>query len=241
MVERPARRIRAITFDLDYTLWDLEGVLHRAERLQHEFLARHCPEVAERYDRAALHALRLRLYEERPELRHDVTALRKTVLRIAVESCGYSAELAEAAFHVFLDARHEVTLFEDVEPLLEQLHGRYVLGVITNGNAEVWRLPVGRYFDFAVSPAEVGAAKPARVIFEAACHRAGVEPEEAIHVGDEPEADVVGPANHGMLPVWLNRKGLDWPADFARPACLELRSLSELGRLLSRWAAEQVS
>jgi len=236
MAERSARRIKAITFDLDYTLWDLEGVLHRAEQRQHDFLAEHCPEVAQRYSRSELHALRLRLYEERPELRHNVTELRKAVLRSVVESCGYPAELAEAAFHVFLDARHEVTLFDDVEPLLSRLHGRYVLGVITNGNAEVKRLPVGRYFDFALSPADVGAAKPARVIFEAACSRAGVEPEEALHVGDEPEADVVGPAGHGMLPVWLNRKGHDWPDTFTRPNCIEIGSLTELGRLLETWA-----
>lgn len=230
-VEVSARLTRAVTFDLDFTLWDLEGVLHRAEALQHAYLADHYPEVGRRFDKEALRALRMRVFQEQPDLRHNVTELRKTTLRYIARECGYDESMAEEAFQVFIDARHDVAPYDDVEPLLARLKGRYVLGVITNGNADVRRLGIGEYFDFTVSPMEIGAAKPDRLIFEAACNRAGVEPEEVVHVGDDPEADVVGAARHGMLPVWLNRTGAIWPESLDRPSCIELSSLTEFDAL----------
>jgi HAD superfamily hydrolase (TIGR01549 family) len=233
----PARRVRAITFDLDFTLWDLEGVLHRAEAVQYRFLCDNYPEVKQRYTTDELKALRFRLFEERRELRHNVTELRKAALRQIAHDCGYDETLVERAFKVFIDARHDVIPYDDVESTLAQLRGRYVLGVITNGNADVRRLGIGEYFDFAVSPMDVGAAKPDRVIFEAACHRAGVEAAEAAHVGDDPEADVVGAARYGMLPVWLNRGGVDWPQSLQRPSCLEVSALTELEGHLQRLTA----
>jgi putative hydrolase of the HAD superfamily len=225
--------VRAITFDLDFTLWDLEGVLHRAEALQYDYLVSNYPEVGRRYSSEELPALRLEVYRQHKDLRYNVTELRKAVLRRIAMECGYGEAMVDGAFQVFLDARHDVKLYDDAKPLLERLRGRYVLGVITNGNADVNRLGVGEYFDFSLSPMDVGAAKPDRIIFEAACNHAGFEPAEVMHIGDDPEADVVGAANHGMLPVWLNRTGTAWPQAMERPRCIELKSLAQLDRLLA--------
>lgn len=224
--------VQAITFDLDFTLWDLEGVIHRAEIRQYEFLTQHYPEVAQRYTAEDFQALRFRLYEELTDLRYNVTELRKEALRRIAAECGYESSMVDQAFQVFLDARHEVKLYDDTHPLLERLHGRYVLGVITNGNADVARLGIGDYFDFTLSPMDVGAAKPDRLIFEAACNLAGFEPAEIVHIGDDPEADVVGAAGYGMVPVWLNRTGIQWPDGLQRPPCIELPSLARLEAVL---------
>ena len=224
--------VRAITFDLDFTLWDLEGVIHRAEMLQYQFLCQHYPEVGRRYSAEAFQALRFRLHEQRPDLRYNVTLLRQEALRTVAIECGYDESLVKQAFQVFLDARHDVKLYDDTVPLLERLHGRYVLGVITNGNADVRRLGLGGYFDFTLSPMEVGAAKPDRLIFEAACNRAGFDPGEIVHIGDDPEADVIGAAGYGMVAVWLNRHRLQWPAELPRPDCIELPTLAALERVL---------
>lgn len=235
----PPGGIRAITFDLDYTLWDLGHVLPRAEQRQYDYLVANYPRVCERYSLEDFTALRLQLAEQRADLRHNVTELRREVLRTTALACGYDDSLVDPAFQVFIDARHEVEPFEDALPLLESLKGRYVLGVITNGNADVRRLGLGGYFDFAVSPMDVGAAKPDRVIFEAACNRAGVQPEQVVHIGDEPQSDVIGAARYGMVPVWLRRPGLawGWPEGLERCEHIELDSLSAFGELLARWDA----
>ncbi len=235
MVTPPRGGVRAVTFDLDFTLWDLTDVIRRADERQYDFLASVCPTVAERYRADDLHALRMAVYEERPDLRHDVTALRIEVLRRLGAECGFDDEAGQRAFEIFLDARHEVTLYEDTIPLLDSLREHYVVGAMTNGNADVGRIGLSHHFDFALSAIDVGAAKPDRIIFEAACHRAGVPAHQIVHVGDEPGSDVVGAARYGMVPVWLNRAREPWPADLEPVEHIELDSLEALGALLEDW------
>src|SRR3990167_7133727 len=67
---------------------------------------------------------------------------------------------AEAGFQVFLAARHQVELFAEVHPTLETLANRFQLGVITNGNADVRRLGLADYFQFALCAEELGVGKP---------------------------------------------------------------------------------
>jgi putative hydrolase of the HAD superfamily len=51
-----------------------------------------------------------------------------------------------------------------------------------------------------------------------------------VHVGDDAVADVEGARRAGVTPVWLNRRGKDWPAA-ASPPPLTVRTLAELVRL----------
>ena len=61
--------------------------------------------------------------------------------------------------------------------------------------------------DGAVASAEHGTAKPDPAIFEHALALAGVTREEAWHVGDSPEADVVGARAAGIMPLLVHRDG----------------------------------
>jgi putative hydrolase of the HAD superfamily len=78
--------------------------------------------------------------------------------------------------------------------------------------------------DGAVSSAEHGTAKPEPAIFEHALALAGVTAEEAWHVGDSPDADVVGAQAAGVKPIYVARD--DTPA----PAGVVV--IDELGELL---------
>ncbi len=224
--------VRAISFDLDFTLWDLGGVIQRAEQRMREFLAQSYPRTVEHLDSEALAERRRMLLKQRPELRHNVTAWRKAGLAELAALAGYGETLVEEAFAVFLDARHEVTPYPDTVPLLEALRPHYRLGVITNGNADVHRIGLGGYFDFVVSAVDIGAAKPDHLIFEAAHHRAGVMPEQILHVGDEPESDVFGAASYGMRAAWIDRDGREWPEGLPLVPHMKLDSLQALGALL---------
>lgn len=228
--------VRAVTFDLDGTLWGLAGVIHRAEEAAHEFLRARFPEVAARFDEDDLRALRQRLAETDPGRRHDLAALRKRVLRQAGTEAGYRGEalnsLVEGAYTVFLDARHEVVLYDDCLATLEALGERFTLGAVTNGNADVRRLGLEHYFDFALSATELGAAKPARLVFQTACHRADAPPPAVVHVGDEVASDVLGAARYGMQAVWINRDDEPWPESVPRVPHVRVASLGELRGLL---------
>lgn len=230
--------VDAITFDLDFTLWDLTGVIARAEQQAQDWLLRHHPTVAERWDLDAIAQLRQRLAADRPELRHDVSELRREAFREAGRQGGCEAEyleaLVEGAFDEFIAGRHVLNLYPDTKPLLDDLRGRARLGVITNGNAEVHRLGLDHYFDFSLSAMEVGAAKPSHLVFDTAVNRAGVPAERIVHVGDDAECDVFGAARAGMQAVWLNRDDSPWPEGVERVPYVEVDSLAALGEMLRK-------
>ena len=102
-------------------------------------------------------------------------------------------------------------LYEWSEPCLRALSSRFTLGAITNGNADLAAIGIGHYFDFVVTPAEAGAAKPSPEIFQAALAAAGTEAGRAVHVGDDPARDVLGAAAVGMRTVWVNATLAPWP------------------------------
>ena len=231
-------RIRAITFDLDDTLWDIWPVVARAEQRLHAWLERHYPRIPELFTALELRELCAEIAREYPQLAHDRTLLRKQALRLAAQQAGYESFRVEPAFEVFYIARNEVVLFEEVLPVLERLSRRYVLGALSNGNADIRLIGLDRLFSFSISAIDVGAAKPEPAMFQAACRHLGVLPEQIVHVGDDPEHDVVGAARAGMRTVWINRAGREWPG--GERADAEIKTLEELEILLERWESDKV-
>lgn len=225
------QRILGITFDLDDTLYDNRPVLERAERVLHQWLARSYPRLVERFDIPGLRSLRHAVAQANPHLRHDLTVIRKMTLGQAAQACGYSHHLVEPAFQVFHQARNQVQMYADVLPALQGLRERYVLGALTNGNADLEQLGLAPLFEFALSAADVGAAKPEPQMFLEAARQVGTAPWRLVHVGDDPVRDVAGAAAVGLSTIWVNRPADDWPG--GRRPDAEVRSLSELPGVLA--------
>ncbi|WP_193073396.1 HAD family hydrolase [Pseudomonas sp. FME51] len=219
-----------LTFDLDNTLWETESVVAAAEQALLEWLDQHAPLFTQRLDQEARRAVRNEVLASDPALRHRVTALRIAILERGLRKAGYTpeqaAELSLAGFEVFLEARHALTFFPHCEPLLEELAKHYQLATISNGNADVRRLGLEKYFKIIVSADEVGLSKPDPAPFLAALERAGVEPHQALHIGDHPVDDIQGAREVGLHTLWFNRLGLEW-TDLERPHG-EVRCLSEI-------------
>lgn len=225
--------IKAITFDLDDTLWDVWPVVERAEQSLHDWLEARYPRIPERFTPLELRELCAEIAAARPEIAHDRTRLRKDALQLAATRTGSLGFDVDAAFAVFYVARNAVELFEEVRPVLERLARRYPLASLSNGNADVRLIGLDDVFSFSLNAIEVGAAKPDPLMFELACRRLGVRPEQVVHVGDDPEHDVRGAANAGMRTAWVNRSGLDWPGGPRADA--EIVSLAELEAVLAVW------
>jgi putative hydrolase of the HAD superfamily len=225
-------RIAAISFDLDDTLWPIEPVLRRAEDRLHAWLWQHCPRAALAYPPAALRALRERMGREHPEWAHDYTALRLASLRHALLPLGYDEGHVQGAFAVFQTARNEVVCYADVRPVLRWLALQLPLVSVSNGNADVQRIGLAGYFRASLHARAVGVGKPAAEIFHAACARLGLPPEAVLHVGDDPEQDVLGARQAGLHSAWLNRRGVAWPSRGVAPR-LVFRDLHELVRWLA--------
>lgn len=224
-------RIRAISLDLDDTLWPVWPVIARAEAALGDWLAQHAPRTAARFpDGAALRALAKRLWAGRPELRVDLGALRRESIRLGLAEAGDDPALAEPAYECFYAARQRVTLFDDALPALEFLAARYPVVAVSNGNADVRTVGLGRFFRAHLGAAQLGFAKPDARIFHAAAGAACVAPHELLHVGDDTLLDVQGAAQAGLQAAWLNRGRAAWPPEVAHPHAVvhDLRALCGL-------------
>jgi len=209
------RRIEVVTFDLDNTLWNVDHVIRNAERVTRNWFDVHVPELNATLTPDDFAALRQRIIVERPDLAHNLSRLRQEVFARAIAVVGRTqaeaARLAAEAFQLFLAERHRIDFFDGALETLELLAARHRLGALTNGNADIVRLGLDRYFRFAFSAADVGAAKPAPDIFRAALSHAGVAADAMIHVGDHPVDDVQGARELGIHTIWVNLTAADWP------------------------------
>ncbi len=128
---------------------------------------------------------------------------------------------------------HKLRVYPDTVPTLEWLKDEgYKLGVITSGPAyqklKLELIGLSGYFDVIVTREDVKAIKPEPKIFLHALETLGVQPAEALMVGDSLSQDVYGAKNVGMTAVWINRDG----EPGYHMADYEIRTLHELRKIL---------
>lgn len=199
--------IRAITLDLDDTLWPVWPAIERAEMALLQWLGAHAPQTATRFDLAGMRVVREQVARDQPSLAHDLSALRRESIERMLVASGEDSALAGPAFEVFFAARQRVELYGDVLPALRRLAARWPLLALSNGNADIDRIGLGRWFRGSLGAREAGVAKPDARIFHAACDRLGCAPGEVLHVGDDLRLDVQGSLDAGLQAAWIRRGG----------------------------------
>ncbi len=119
--------------------------------------------------------------------------------------------LADELYAIF-SSTSSYRLFDDVLPALAELEASgYRLGLISN--FEGWlekilvELEVGHLFDVSVISGVEGVEKPDPRIYEIAVEKAGILPENALHVGDSPKLDIEPASSLGIKVVLLDRAG----------------------------------
>ena len=224
-------RIKAITLDLDDTLWPIGPTIRRAEEILAAWLAQRAPGAATVFaDPHARLTLRAQVVQAHPHISHDLSAIRLESIRAALHQAQEDTTLAEPAFEVFFAERMRVGLYDDVLPALTALAARYPLLAVSNGNAQVARVGLGEFFAHSLSATDFGLAKPDPRIFHAAAGMAGVAPSQVLHVGDDAAMDVLGALGAGMQAAWVNRAGHAW--DHPEQAHITVTNLHELVVLL---------
>lgn len=202
--------IRAITLDLDNTLWDVFPAIERAEVNAFELLRQSYPRVTEQNSFQDIRNLREQLFEAMPEVRHDFTELRRQVYVHLLRKSGYGVDGAEYLLNQFLHDRNQLTLYPDSLPALKRLRDRYPLVSLSDGNSDLVKVGIRDFFIGCVYAADVGFLKPHPAGFLRACEIAETRPEETLHIGDHPEADVEGARNVGMRTMWVRRNNEKW-------------------------------
>lgn len=212
---------KLITFDLDHTLWNPDAALRRAEATSYQWLAEQQPEFARTFPAADFFALRTEMRDQYPELRYRVSEMRRVATRHALQQVGVNEKeaivLADAAFDIFWALRQQVEVFDETPVLLQTLSQHYVLGAISNGNACLKTIGLDHHFQFHFAADDFPRGKPAPDMFIAALQKTGVEPQEALHIGDHPQDDIQGAQAVGMKTLWVNLDKKTWPETVQKP------------------------
>lgn len=101
-------------------------------------------------------------------------------------------------------------LFDDAKEILENFKNKYKLAIITNGDSNQQRKKIAytglnQYFSDIFISSEVGFSKPEKEIFQTACKKINLNPENCIMIGDRYKVDIEGSLNVGMHGIWVNR------------------------------------
>lgn len=226
------KNIKVIAFDLDDTLWPCMPTINRAEAATYDWLQNSYPRVTEVYDERGLLEYRKAFMRSNEVYRIDLSLMRRDMLAKLAAEFEYEIEpMVEQGFELFYRLRHDVSFYDDVFPVLDQLKSEYRLGSISNGNASAGLTALGEYFDYYINAADIMARKPDNRIYQHFCQQLGISAEECLYVGDDPVHDVVGAREAGMQTVWVNRENMDWPEDL-QPAQAEISDLYQLLELV---------
>jgi HAD superfamily hydrolase (TIGR01549 family) len=203
-----ARMLRAVLFDVDFTLSrpgpELGPDGYRRVGARHGLAL-----DPARYEAARFAALKD--LQHHPELVHDEEVWVAFTERIVRGMGGGGEAVRGCATEIVGEwERHDnFTLYEDALPALEQLraHG-LAIGLVSNGQrdleefAEHHRLEV----DVAIGSRAHGRTKPHASIFQAALAALRVRPPDAAMIGDSPEDDIAGARALGMRAILIDRE-----------------------------------
>lgn len=140
----------------------------------------------------------------------------------------------ELIVHILGKMQHikfEPALYEDVLPALNRLKDKGMpLGLISNVDNDITeiltKLGLMPFLKVVITSLELGYHKPQPEIFKEAVKQAGVQPQEAIYVGDQYRIDVLGAKQTGMLGILIDRGGY-FKEDIEEPKIRSLNQLSE--------------
>lgn len=205
--------IRAVTLDLDDTLWPVMPPILKAKEVLDAGIERLLPRAAAAgalqadVMKAGLEAARA----GNPRVGHDLTELR----RLSLLSYGDDVAAVDEVVAAFVRARSNVEpfLWPDVRDAIRALRDAgLAVGALTDGNCDV-AVSVGDLFDFAVTAGDAGAEKPAAAPFLMAAAAAGCHPRHVVHLGDSVAKDLRGALDAGMSAVLVTRPEVPPPKE----------------------------
>ncbi|PIB36726.1 noncanonical pyrimidine nucleotidase, YjjG family [Reichenbachiella sp. 5M10] len=211
-----SKTYKYIFFDLDHTLWDFDGNAKQVLR-----------DLYELHDLARLGVVSSEHFIERFFETNDALwaqynvgeidkfYLRNQRFRLVFENAGALMSLISESFlkefnKQFLQGNPKQNrLMPGTIEVLNYLHTKYPLFIITNGFEEVQSIKmenskIDGYFDRIITSEKAGFKKPFAGIFNYAMKWSGANAEESIMIGDNLDTDIKGARDYGMDQVYFN-------------------------------------
>ena len=202
-------------FDLDHTLWDFDR--NSAECIAELFDTFRLSDVGiaspEEFSRHFI-AINRKLWADYDRNLIEHTYIRQHRFSLVFRSLGVD----ESAVRADLNAEYlrllprKPHLLESAREMLDHLHGRYTMHIITNGFAEIQAVKmdsaeIAHYFTHVITSEKANAKKPDPLVFQYAMDVGGTTASESLMIGDNYEADILGAKSVGMDTVFYNLQG----------------------------------
>lgn len=206
IVFKPLSHIRAISFDLDDTLYDNMPYIHEAQRALNEFILKHYP-IASVISQDKWQEIRSSTLQEQPELFNDLGLLRTTVISKGFVLAGMPHHLIPNAvakcFDFFYFKRSDFQVDESVRKVLKKLSQRVPIAAITNGNVDCKAIGIEKYFSCIIQASPSHPMKPNSAMFDYVSQTLKIPSKNILHVGDDLDKDVKGASDAGYQTAWL--------------------------------------
>ncbi|WP_375751902.1 5-amino-6-(5-phospho-D-ribitylamino)uracil phosphatase YigB [Vibrio sp. HN007] len=207
LIYRNLKPVKAMTFDLDDTLYDNRPVIENVEREMVSWLYTQHP-VSSTVPVSRWRQIKREVARANPEICHDVTLWRQTQIETGLLQLGYSTEAARKAAQEGIEhalwLRNQVDIPDITHTVMEQLAEKYPLIAITNGNVDPNKIGIGGYFKKVYKAGPDGRSKPFSDMFDSSANYLNLPRENILHVGDHLRTDVMGAKVSGFQACWSN-------------------------------------
>ena len=204
---RSLQPIKAMTFDLDDTLYDNWPVIARVEKEMALWLHQTHP-VSATIELNEWQNIKRLVAQQQPQLKHDVTLWRHTQIKQGLIRLGYAEDKAHQAASDGIEhalwLRNQVDVPELSHQVLSKLSQTIPLIAITNGNVDPNKIGLGQYFQAILKAGPDGRAKPYSDMFVKAQQCLKLPAHHILHVGDHLVTDVYGAKKNGFQACWFN-------------------------------------
>ena len=211
-------------FDLDHTLWDFDR--NSAESIDDLYTSfrlgdRGVPSSAKFAEQFIAINRQLWRDYDRDQISHEYIREHRFPLvfrALGVDDTGCCADLNAEYLRMLPQKAH---LTDSAREILDYLHGRYQMHIITNGFAEIQAVKmasadIAHFFGEVITTQSADAKKPNPRIFEYALQATGATIGGSLMLGDNYEADILGAKAVGLDTVFYNPLGqvVDDPATY---------------------------
>lgn len=209
-------KYKHLFFDLDHTLWDFDR--NSAECIAELFDTFRLADVgiasSEEFSRHFI-IINRKLWSDYDKNLIEHNYIRQHRFPMVFKSLGVD----ENAIQADLNAEYlrllpcKPHLLESAREILDYLHGRYIMHIITNGFAEIQAVKmasseIAHYFTHVITSENAKAKKPESVVFQYAIKLSGTTAAESLMIGDNYEADILGAKRAGIDTVFYNPPGI---------------------------------
>ncbi|WP_114326145.1 HAD-IA family hydrolase [Candidatus Colwellia aromaticivorans] len=242
---RRLTEIKAISFDLDDTLYSNKPVMQAVDKKMTAYFSSLLILKNIMLDQHKLLNVHFWSYFrhqailKQPHLAHDVVQSRLVSYQLGFISLGLTEDVAhqqaQAAVDYFITLRSDFTVPEESKKLLANLSKEYVLIAISNGNVDTKTLGISHYFQRIYhagwqTDGRLLKQKPISDMFTLACQQLDIKPSQLLHVGDCGHSDIQGALRAGCQTAWLSCYDVGKP--IAVLPHIELNQLTQLELLL---------